>query len=205
MLPVIGSNLVADSAVAVVTVLPAAIQPFKSVPREPGSPPGCGKSDLPRLLLDSASPPTPSALEVPKAGPLTTANNQRKVAWYTARCTTAMSNTVLQRLRMPSVLLQVVASIYESLAVTAENIGSPSHLGTTESGPRSHVVDTYQIRTSEQLRLPHLGLGGESARSRSPATGRFRMAPDPNTIAKATKRTRSPVARLRAHPTRVLS
>jgi hypothetical protein len=72
-----------------------------------------------------------------------------------------MSNTVLQRLRMPSVLLQVVASIYESLAVTAENIGSPSHLGTTESGPRSHVVDTSQIRTSEQLRLPHLGLGGE--------------------------------------------
>jgi len=35
MLPVIDSNLVADSAVADVTVLPAAIQPCKSVPREP--------------------------------------------------------------------------------------------------------------------------------------------------------------------------
>jgi len=35
MLPVIGSDLVPDSAVADVTVLPATIQPFKSVPREP--------------------------------------------------------------------------------------------------------------------------------------------------------------------------
>ncbi len=35
MLPVIGSNLMPDTAVANVTVLPAAIQPFKSIPREP--------------------------------------------------------------------------------------------------------------------------------------------------------------------------
>src|SRR5258707_8266402 len=35
VLPVIGSNRVADSAVADVTVLPTAIQPFKSLPREP--------------------------------------------------------------------------------------------------------------------------------------------------------------------------
>src|SRR5713226_6327517 len=35
MLPVIDSDLMPDSAVADVTVLPAAIQPFKSVPREP--------------------------------------------------------------------------------------------------------------------------------------------------------------------------
>src|SRR5258708_17901368 len=35
MLPVIDSDLMPDGAVADVTVLPAAIQPFKSVPREP--------------------------------------------------------------------------------------------------------------------------------------------------------------------------
>ncbi len=37
VLPLIVSNLVPDSAVADVAVLPTAIQPFKSVPREPAA------------------------------------------------------------------------------------------------------------------------------------------------------------------------